>query len=289
MASIAEVRPDKFRIGRVFSNTFSVIGRNLGLLVAVVGLFSTLPALLYNFWSLTQVAKIANPGGVAAFERSGMAGYSAISLIAGLIIFVLALLVQAALVRATIVDLNGKRPAIGDCIQIAFRCLFPTLGIGLIVVLVMILAGIVMVIVASLIHFVGWLIGLVLVLIPAAIWVLSISVAVPVVVQERAGVFGAISRSRILTKGSRWSIFGLFLIIGLAAMLIQMVFSLVFGFAVASTGGVSGMGIIVGAIVSSLVSTVFSTVLSVAVAVAYVELRQVKEGTSVDELAEIFS
>ena len=32
-----------------------------------------------------------------------------------------------------------------------------------------------------------------------------------------------------------------------------------------------------------------SMVISVAAAVSYVELRQVKEGTSVDELAEIFS
>lgn len=62
-----------------------------------------------------------------------------------------------------------------------------------------------------------------------------------------------------------------------------------FGLAIASTGGITGVGIIVGAIGSSLVSTIFSTMLSVTVAVAYVELRQVKEGTSVDELAEIFS
>jgi len=46
---------------------------------------------------------------------------------------------------------------------------------------------------------------------------------------------------------------------------------------------------VVAAIGSSLVSTIFSTVISVTIAVVYVELRQVKEGTSVDELAEIFS
>ena len=46
---------------------------------------------------------------------------------------------------------------------------------------------------------------------------------------------------------------------------------------------------LVGAIGSTVVSTIFSTMLSVTIAVAYVELRQVREGTSVDELAEIFS
>ena len=40
---------------------------------------------------------------------------------------------------------------------------------------------------------------------------------------------------------------------------------------------------------AALVQAVVSMVLSVATAVSYVELRQVKEGTSVDELAQIFS
>lgn len=42
-------------------------------------------------------------------------------------------------------------------------------------------------------------------------------------------------------------------------------------------------------ILDALVRSVVSVVTSVATAVSYVELRQVKEGTSVDELAEIFS
>jgi hypothetical protein len=37
------------------------------------------------------------------------------------------------------------------------------------------------------------------------------------------------------------------------------------------------------------VQTVVSMMLSIATAVSYVELRQAKEGASIDELAEIFS
>jgi len=287
MATIASDRPERFSIGRVFSNTFSVIGRSFGPLAAIVGLFSTLPALVYNYWNFSRLAGMPT-GGVAAMKRSAMAGYGIISLIAALVIFMLAFLAQAALVRATVEDLNGKRPAVGDCIQIALRSFLPALGIGVVVFLAMVLAGFVMVMIASLIPFIGWLIGLAI-LIAAAIWVLSISVAIPVVVQERDGVFGSISRSRALTKGSRWSIFGLFLIIGVIAIVIQGGFSLLFGLVVASTGGISATGVAVGAIGSSLVSTIFSTVVSVAIAVTYVELRQVKEGTSVEGLAEIFS
>ena len=215
MTSLAQQRPEKFRIGRVFSNSFAVIGRNLGFLAVVVGLFSTLPALLYNLWNLSRVAAMVDAGGAGnAFETSAMESYSAVSVIASLIIFVLALLVQAALVRGAIEDLNGKRPVIGDCIQIALRSFFPTLGIGILVILVLVVGVFVMVFMAWAIPLLGWLIGLALALIPAFMWLISVSVSVPIAVQERLGVFGSISRSRALTKGSRWSIFWLLLIIG---------------------------------------------------------------------------
>lgn len=288
MASVANGRMEKFSIGRVFSNTFSVIGRSFVPLAIIVGLFSTLPALIYNYWNFSRLASMTAGGGVAGLEGAAMAGYGVISLVAALIILLLAFIAQAALVRATVEDLNGKRPAVGDCIQIALRSFLPAIGIGVVVFLALVLAGFVMVIISAFIPLIGWLIGLAI-LVAAAIWVLSISVAVPVVVQEREGVFGSISRSRALTKGSRWPIFGLFLIIGILAMVIQGGFSLLFGLAVASAGSISTSSVVVGAIGSSLVSTIFSAVISVAIAVTYVELRQVKEGTSVDELAEIFS
>ncbi len=116
-------------------------------------------------------------------------------------------------------------------------------------------------------------------LVPGIILWLGWSVAVPVLIQERLGVFGSMSRSRVLTKGSRWALFGLFLILIIIAMVIQSVMAMVVVF----VGGT------VAAVVAALVQTVVSMVVSVATAVSYVELRQVKEGTSVEELAEIFS
>ncbi|TGR62653.1 hypothetical protein EN866_41660, partial [Mesorhizobium sp. M2D.F.Ca.ET.223.01.1.1] len=69
---------------------------------------------------------------------------AAVSAIAGLLFLVLSFLAQAALVRLTVDDLNGRRPAVGDCVQIALRRFFPMLGIGVIVFLALILAAIVM-------------------------------------------------------------------------------------------------------------------------------------------------
>ncbi|RWP27402.1 hypothetical protein [Mesorhizobium sp.] len=295
MVSTTLERPDKYRIGRVFSNSFAVIGRNPGLLVGLAALFSALPALVLNLWNYRNFAKLdfADPESMAVADPSAILGNSLISMAFGLIYFALALLFQSSLVRATIEDLNGKRPAIGDCIQIALRCMFPTLGMGLVVFLTMILALVVTMFVAGmLIPVFGNIIvfiAFIALVVPGIMLFLGISVSVPVLIQERLGVFGSMSRSRVLTKGSRWSLFGLLLVLFLAAIAIQMAFALLFGFTFAITGSLSTVGLVVGAIGGALVSTVVSTLMSVAIAVSYVELRHVREGTSVDELAEIFS
>lgn len=253
-------RPGRFEIGRVFSNTFGVIGRNIGLCVGLAALFAGLPTLLVRMATQPQINAILQTESGAMPDPSAAFRNSYITVIAGLISFVFTLLLQSALVRATIEDLNGKRPSFGDCIQIAIRFLLPTLAIG---ILVAIGAGI----------------GLVLLIVPGIILWLGWSMSVPVLIQERRGVFGSMSRSRALTKGSRWALFGLFLILIIIAMIIQWGILLVlvlFGGIIAEIG-------------AALVQTVVSMVLSIATAVSYVELRQANEGASIDELAEIFS
>ncbi|UVK37450.1 hypothetical protein LHFGNBLO_004493 [Mesorhizobium sp. AR10] len=261
MTSTTLERSEKFQIGRVFNNSFAVISRNIGLCLGLALLFSGLPAFVLQLWNQAHMESIlADPNAIALADSNTVFRDSLISFAVAIIYFVLSLLLQSALVRATIEDLNGKRPAIGDCLRIALRCLLPTLGIGLLVALGSGLAAIAL-LVPGIILWLGW------------------SVAVPVLVQERRGVFGSMSRSRVLTKGSRWALFGLFLILIVLASVIQWAMAV----AVLLFGG------IVAAVVAGLVSAVSSTVLSIATAVSYVELRQVKEGTSVDELAEIFS
>jgi hypothetical protein len=260
MASVTLERPDKFRIGRVFNDSFAVIGRNIGLYLGLALLFSGLPAIVLRLWTESTLSGTALGDPTAVADPSMMFWNSSVGIAAGLISFILSLLLQSALVRATIEDLNGKRPSFGDCIQIAIRYLLPTLGIGLLVVLGAGLASLAL-LVPGIILWLGW------------------SVAIPVLIQERLGVLGSMSRSRVLTKGSRWALFGLFLILIIIAMVIQSLLAL----AVVFFGG------IVANLVAALVSTVLSMMMSIAAAVSYVELRQVKEGASVEELAEIFS
>ncbi|TGU41990.1 hypothetical protein EN829_072995, partial [Mesorhizobium sp. M00.F.Ca.ET.186.01.1.1] len=92
----------------------------------------------------------------------------------------------------------GRRPSFGDSVQIAIRFLLPTLAIGLLV-------GI------------GSALAMIALIVPGIILWLGWSMSVPVLIQEQLGVFGSMSRSRALTKGNRWSLFGLFLILVIIA------------------------------------------------------------------------
>ncbi|MER8648988.1 MULTISPECIES: hypothetical protein [unclassified Mesorhizobium] len=260
MTSATFARPEKFQIGRVFNNSFSVIGRNVVLFVGLSVLFAGVPAVILRLWteSRMQALLTANPG--AAADPALVFSNIWVTLPASFIASLFVLVLQSALVRATIEDLNGKRPTLGDCLQIAIRYFLPTLAIGLLVGLGAGLAALAL-LVPGIILWLGW------------------SVAIPVQIQERLGVFGSMSRSRALTKGSRWSLFGLFLVLIIIGMVIQ---------------GAVGVFVylfhdIVATVVAALVQSVMSMLLSVAAAVSYVELRQVREGTSIDELAEIFS
>ena len=249
----------RFEIGRVFSNTFAVIGRNIGLCLGLAALFAGLPNLV------TQLARPAahaagDPANLALATTDHKLGYFVGFAVVLIVYVVFSLLLQSSLVRAAIEDLNGKRPTFADCIRIAIRYLLPTLGIGLLVGLGVGFASIAL-LVPGIILWLGW------------------SVAIPVLIQEQLGVFGSMSRSRALTKGSRWSLFGLFLILIILALVIQSMSAVV----------VYLFHGIIAAFLAALVQTVVSMVISVATAVSYVELRQAKEGTSVGELAEIFS
>jgi len=163
-------------------------------------------------------------------------------------------------VRVAIEDLNGKRPAIRDCIGTAISVLMPAIGISLLVTL-------------------GAALGLLLLVVPGIILFLGWSAAAPVQVQERRGVFGSMARSRDLTKGSRWALFGLWLILLIAAYAIQY----------ALVGILTAVGSTAAISLDALVTAILYMLTSIAPAVSYVELRRVKAGTSIDELAEIFS
>jgi uncharacterized membrane protein len=101
----------------------------------------------------------------------------------------------------------------------------------------------------------------------------------PVASVEEHGVIGSFTRSRFLTKGYRWPIFGLLLILFLGMITLNIVVAYVVQ---------AALPVIAAALVSLIFSTWLSALLSVVVAVAYFRLRFLKEGVSVDQIANVF-
>jgi hypothetical protein len=265
MSTASYDRPAAFRIGRVFGDTFSVLGRNFGLCVGLAAIFSGVPTFFYQLWAGNQIDAAILSAETGATPPPAFDGASVFGgLIAFVIYMVLAAILQAALVRATIEDLNGQQPTFGDALSRGIAVLLPIIGL-------------------SFLMYLGIGIGFMLLFIPGIYLAIRWSAAVPVLVHEQLGVLGSMKRSSELTKGSRWRIFGLFIIMVIAIWILQVALGLL---ALAVTPVV---GTVIATALVALLSAVTSVILSIAVAVAYVELRYVKEGTDVKELAEIFA
>lgn len=260
----ASFEPQKFNIGHVFSTTFAVIGRNAPLYLGLAFIISGLPQILFQYLVMsTLVATAGRPDGVDMMTQMyGKMGYFALSWI---VLLLLGALLQSALSRATIEDLGGRQPSFGESLRVAILVLPQTIAVSLLVGL-------------------GAGVGTIFLLVPGIILWLMWCVSIPVLVQERAGVFGSISRSSELTRGSRWALFGLFLIVVVVVWLISVVIGLIGGLSTAMLG--SFIGTIVGAGITATISAVLMTTVAAA---SYVELRRTKEGTGVEELAQIFA
>lgn len=238
-----------FRLGKVVANAAAFIRRNFGLVLLVGALFFYLPVLLSELSALGDSTEI------------------------GYLLIVPIFFGQAVLSRAALGYFKGDRPSLGDCILAALRRFPSVLAIGIVVYLAMSLARRIVVMTALKLPPYGD--GILLVPLFAFFLALGLCLAivVPVLMQEKLGLFASLSHSRVLTKGHRWRIFGIIFIIVLGLVL--------------ATRASSDVLTPVEAfpVLSLIVWTLISTVLTA----ACVELRRVKDGPGAEELAKIFS
>lgn len=129
-------------------------------------------------------------------------------------------------------------------------------------------------------------IGLVLLVIPG-LWIYAVFAVMPAaVVIEKVG-FGGLGRSAALTKEYRWPILGAILLVAIVNIIISFIATFIVGLIVAAVGIGFG-GIVIGVILMSAISAVGFGLSSIAVALIYARLREIKEGTSVRDIAAVF-
>jgi len=256
--SISEAR---FDFGHVVGQTFGLIGRNFFAFVTLALIFVGAPRFGIMYLQSTVLS-----------DRPDLAGWA--PLVGVLVSLVTTYILQGALTRASVDDLSKKGVSIGAALGDGLRYFFPLFIVALLVGL-------------------GTGIGLLLFIIPGLFLIVRWAVAAPAALIEREGPTHSIGRSAELTAGHRWAVFGLVLlylvffyasIIGLGMVLAAMgnIGSNAAGVMTKDMSGYIYAGAMAG------VETLTSLVATVGMASLYFELRRVKDGVGVDELAKVF-
>jgi hypothetical protein len=248
-------------IGRVFQRAFSTISHNPIVVLGLALVLGALPSVLFSLVTRPVMADAVANG------RSLSAMYGAM-FVSWMVSIVLSAIVQGALTRATVAENEGNRASFGDCIAAGLRVLLPLIGVGLIFGFAM-------------------TIGFILLVVPGILVMVIWSVAAPALVVERDGILQSLSRSAELTKGSRWKIFGLFLVLLVIYLLVFAVLGVVGlkSMTAAAAGGFSLFNLLA----STVTAWVFNLIWGTIQPALYIELRQSKEGDSVENLEQIFA
>jgi hypothetical protein len=242
-----------------------VIADNPLTVLGIAFLFGAIPSVVISWFQQRLLATAMDE-----YQVVGSIGVVVVSIVVSLVIQAL---VQGALVRATLAYARGERATLGQCVSASLSVLLRLIGLA-------ILMGL------------GIWFGMMFFLVPGIILFVMWSVASPALVAERTGMFAAFGRSRYLTKGARWQVFGVEAII----LVVYYLFLAAFGALMVSTLGFNATSIalngglplnwLLATIISSVVvSTAWSTVQSS----LYVELRNWKEGLPEQALEEIFA
>ena len=272
----------QFTVGGVISTSVSIVVANLfRFLVIILGVGVSVAVLLGIGAAVMAIGATPNGTGVnVTLEGGSIARWLFIicALFLGLLAY---FLIQSALTFGALQHLRGRPVAIGACFSNGFAAL-PRVFLASLMLFVVggAVAWLAVMIAGTLFASAGGAAGVVIGIGFAAAFlfvVVLIWVFVPAIVVERAGPYAAFSRSAALTKGRRWSIFGILLLVGVANWIISFVSQLL-----QSIAPVAGSAIDVA---SGLFFMALGSVLS---AVGYYYLRAEKEGVAIDDVVTVF-
>ena len=231
-----------FRVGHVLSRSFTILSRNFPQFIAVSAV-ATLPYLVFGARSVGGSDLDAAPA----------------QLVGPFVTLFVYLIAQAAILHGAFQDMRGLPVRIGDSLRVGLARFLPLLGLMICMVIVIV-------------------VGFLLLIVPGCIAVSMLFVCVPACVVERLGPFRSMGRSGALTKGHRWKISGLLLLLGIGSGIVSIVLTLAL-----ATVGFAGTS--VGLWIWQALFAAYSAVVGV---VAYHDLRVAKEGVDVERIAASF-
>ncbi|MDF1767958.1 hypothetical protein [Maricaulis sp.] len=255
-------------IGRILGGTFSLYFKHFPLFFGVV----FVPYVFYMIVVVDPVNQSVTLDPTNPFANVGQS-----FLIAGLSMLLIIFL-QAVIVRMSI-SLNGGQGAqLGAALRGALAGFLPILLLGIV-------AGI------------ATMVGFFLLVVPGLYILALLYVYVPAIVFEKAG-FSALGRSEELTKGYRWAIVGIVLVLVVINWVISAIYTAVVVTTVVDFSGIMDGTVDPNAIAAStpwwlniLASAVQAFTLPIgliASGLVYARLREIKEGGSTGDLLKVF-
>jgi hypothetical protein len=280
-----------FRVGEAFRTALSVLWRNF-LPFALLGALPKLPWIVSEFGDALPIVtetydRLQEIGLSVGAEYVGL-GDVALNLIE----LVLAAIAEAAIVCRALHDMCAMRIGLVEAIRRGVSRLFPMLAL----VIGMEIGRILVFFLFAFRSYAFWYTAPLLLLPPsdvalqlltallltapfiAPLWMLGTIwfVATPACALERQGVFQSLGRSRTLTKGHRWRIFGVFLLLFAVGLVMQKL---------ASTIENDSINTVAWYMISALYFNTFCVVIRVA---AYYHLRVSAENEIERELGRYF-
>ncbi|MBI1180106.1 MAG: hypothetical protein GC201_06070 [Alphaproteobacteria bacterium] len=252
-----------FGIGRVIGQTFVIFFRHFLSMGGMAILLLAAPQIILFLFAVS--AGSGDLGPVSIAPRMGLAY---------LAYFVFTFVLWGAVSFATFRALSGNPVSV-------LQALRKGLGKFFIVWAISIVAA------------VGTAAGVVLLVIPGIIVAIIWCLAVPASVVENTGVFTSLARSVDLTRGYRWSIFGLgliYVVLSYAFVAVLMVILVAVALPVGEPAAApSAYTTAIGGVIGALLANSFMTVLlMIGLSVLYAELRRAKEGIGADAIAQVF-
>jgi hypothetical protein len=249
------VGSEGFRVGRVLSKSLTILTGNFSKYI-LFGAVIALPSLIAGFISGGQLtgAQPVRPDQIF----TGAAIFSGfVYVVIWLVVFSIC---QSALIYGAFQDVRGRPFDIGASVQRGLNRFVPVIGAA---ICASILVGI----------------GFMLLVVPGLILLTMFFVIVPVCVVEGLGPIKSLGRSSALTKGYRWRIFAIYLVPAIIIAIVAWILERI-GLAIAGWAGYT--------LVAYVVTAVGSAYQAIVNIMAYHDLRAVKEGLDIEQLAAVF-
>ncbi|MEM1065213.1 MAG: hypothetical protein AAGJ74_06905 [Pseudomonadota bacterium] len=249
-------------VGSILSESFSIFFSNF-LKVLLLGAFGALLGVLINtmFLGFNAAVGVGDPN---ITDPSAIITGSVLSIVVNTMIYGL---VTALLIQLAYDAKLGRSNSLGTYFNAAIPAVVPIAVLSIVVFVLMMIGA------------VALLIGM--------LWVYAVFYVMPPVAVIERGGFGSLGRSAALTKEYRWPIVGLFILIMILTMVVQVVATFLVGVLIAM-GGASLAGPVLAAIAFAVISGISYAFGGIAIALVYARLREIKEGVNVDHIASVF-